>query len=325
MAITDVEAKRIVDELGDELGLSPEERLAVRLVAKHETKYSAAWKGEGVGSFNMGAGTTTSSVPGEYFTHGDSRFDPATGKVVSYTTKFAKHPNAKAGFQYLAGQLLFEQGNVRRPRRANVAAALQNRSILELATAMRMNRYYLGVKPLAESIGDYRNALERAYADVKADTGETLFDAPKAQAPTFYQAGASPASASGLPSSDSARSYLHALSRSLPALRRGNRGDLVEVMQFELGLEPDGIFGPVTERRLFEVQREAGLETEVSQEGKPLPLGCCGSKTWALLFADNLSGEDDAEPLERMGDLRPPEQQASLERDWNDDDGNPAA
>lgn len=291
MTITDSDAKAILDELSGELGLSPEESLAVRLVGKHETKYGQAWKGEGVDSNNWGADTTSSQDPGDSFGHGDSRYDPETGKVVQYQTRFAKYETPKDGARGLARVLLFQGSSLKKPRRENVAAALANRSILQLATAMRQNRYYLGVKPFAGAVEDYRQALERAYRDIAQDTGEKLFDHPLVQG--AQGAPGAQAGDSGLPPS-SVSAYLQRLSRSLPVLRLGNRGDLVGVLQFELGrgLTPDEHFGPRTERAVREFQEDHGIETEVSPEGKPLPAGVVGVKTWALLFAgDELGAE----------------------------------
>jgi len=323
--LSDPEAKRIVDEVGDEMGLAPIERLAVRLVAKHETQYGAGWDAKskppraelGAGSNNMGAITTTSSTPGTFFVHGDSRFDPETGKVVQYQTKFSKWATPKEGFRELARVLLFKDGK----RRPNVARALELGSILELATAMRMNRYFLGVKPLQEAIEAYRSALERRYFEIKAATGEDYFsNGPKAAPSSSREASGS---GQALPSSPSVPLFLRQLSASLPVVRRGSRGDLVGVLQFELGLRPDEVFGPLTEARLVEFQKERGIVSEIAPSGKPFALGVCGVRTWAAVFAVRPGTEDDDDdggPIARLEALRGPEAQAELERAWNDFD-----
>lgn len=82
-----------------------------------------------------------------------------------------------------------------------------------------------------------------------------------------------------------ARQSLGQLCSRLPVLRIGNRGDLVAVLQFELGVSPDEIFGPRTQAALLSFQEEQQIESEVSPEGKPLALGVCGVKTWERLFA----------------------------------------
>lgn len=312
--MSDLEAKRIVDEVGDEMGLSPIERLAVRLVAKHETQNGAGWDAKskppsperGAGSNNMGAITTTSTTPGTFFVHGDSRFDPETGKVVQYQTKFSKWATPKEGFRELARVLLFKNGQ----RRANVARALELGSILELATAMRMNSYFLGVKPLQEAIEAYRSALERRYFEIKAATGEDYFSAP-VNGPKAAPGSSREASGSGQvsQSSQSVPSFLRQLSVSLPVLRRGSRGDLVDVLQFQLGLRPNERFDLATEAKLKEWQKAHGLK----------PDGVCGALSWAELFDVEPGDEDDdGGPLERLEALRGPEAQAALELAWNE-------
>lgn len=327
--MNDREAKLIVDEVGDELGLSPIERLAVRLVAKHETQYGAGWDAKhvppraelGAGSNNMGAVTTFSTVPGTFFVHKDSRFDPETGKVVQYETKFTRHTTPQAGFRELARMLLFRDGQ----RRANVARALELGSLLELATAMRMNRYFLGVKPLQAAIEDYRSALERRYKEISAVTGETFFSNPKAAPGSREESGSGQASQS----SPSVPRFLQQLSGSLPVLRRGARGDLVGVMQFELGgLEPDEFFGPKTEARLIAFQKGAGIASEIAPSGKTYGLGVCGVRTWAALFAVPTEDEDNEEsgPVAMRAPWRSVDDQAALELAWREgaqDDDEP--
>lgn len=335
--LSDREAKAVVDSFANELGLSPGESLVVRMVAKHETQYGAGWDAKnnppreerGAGSFNWGANTTTSSAPGTFFVHGDSRFDEKTGKVIPYETKFAKYQSHAQGARGLALVLLFNQSDARRGRRGNMVDAIASRSIAQVATAMRMNRYFLGVKPFAEAVEDYRRGLEKRYREIQSATGEDWFDFPKA-AGSSPSAAAAAGPSSGSASSDSALSYLQALSRSLPAVRVGSIGNLIEVMQYELGeLEPDGRFGPKTQARLVAFQRDSGLESDVDSNGRPVPLGVCGVKTWSLLFADNVERPFSGEELERVAELRSPEQTAELEQyasGWREDDNdNPAA
>jgi peptidoglycan hydrolase-like protein with peptidoglycan-binding domain len=276
------DAKRIVDALG----FSPEESLAVRLVGFHETDYGSGWGDDparGAGSNNMGADTAL-RAGADTFEHEDSRYDPKTKQVVKYITHFQKYPTAEAGFRGLGNVLLFEGSDPKRPKRSNVRDALANRSILELATAMRANRYFIGTKPLGEAIADYARALENAYHAVRIETGETLFDVPLAQD--------SEESDQAWSSLASELSYLQRLSKSLPVLKRGNRGDLVGVLQFELGAEPDEIFGPKTDLAVAKFQEKIGLESDITADGKPLRLhgddgrrvGVVGVKTWAALL-----------------------------------------
>jgi GH24 family phage-related lysozyme (muramidase)/peptidoglycan hydrolase-like protein with peptidoglycan-binding domain len=61
-----------------------------------------------------------------------------------------------------------------------------------------------------------------------------------------------------------------------PTLRRGARGGAVERLQRLIGVDPDGIFGALTEAALREVQRQVCL----------VPDGICGPKSWAVLSGD---------------------------------------
>jgi peptidoglycan hydrolase-like protein with peptidoglycan-binding domain len=333
--MSDQQAKEIVEEVGESMGLAPIEQLAVRLVAKRETQYGAGWDAKnkppreafGAGSNNMGAVTTTSTLPGTFFVHGDSRFDPKTGKVVEYSAKFSRHATPQEGFAELARVLLFVPDGSR--RRDNVAQALERRSLLELAAAMRANRYFLGVKPMQEAIEEYAEGLATRYEQIKSSTGEDYFDAPKAGPGSPEESGSEPESQS----SQSARQYLQRLSASLPVLRHGARGDVVGVMQFEIGCEPDEFFGPKTEAALRLFQQAHGIETDIAPSGKPLPQGQCGVKTWAKIFdvptRDESDGEafDDAnrvgglESVERVADLRTAEQALELENLWGPGSG----
>jgi hypothetical protein len=58
-----------------------------------------------------------------------------------------------------------------------------------------------------------------------------------------------------------------------PTLRRGARGDLVKQIQSKLHIDPDGIFGAVTEAAVRQFQRDNGL----------VPDGIVGPRTWAIL------------------------------------------
>jgi peptidoglycan hydrolase-like protein with peptidoglycan-binding domain len=61
--------------------------------------------------------------------------------------------------------------------------------------------------------------------------------------------------------------------QSRPTLRRGSRGQLVEVLQAALGVETVGNFGPVTEAKVREFQRAHGLVGD----------GIVGPKTWSAI------------------------------------------
>jgi hypothetical protein len=58
-----------------------------------------------------------------------------------------------------------------------------------------------------------------------------------------------------------------------PTLRRGDRGEQVKVVQRKLGLTVDGLFGPGTEARVRQFQRDRAL----------VPDGIVGPDTWQLI------------------------------------------
>ena len=58
-------------------------------------------------------------------------------------------------------------------------------------------------------------------------------------------------------------------------LRRGDSGDWVKQLQLKLGVASDGVFGPYTETRVREFQRQHGL----------VPDGIVGPKTWLAMDA----------------------------------------
>lgn len=59
-------------------------------------------------------------------------------------------------------------------------------------------------------------------------------------------------------------------------VRRGSRGEAVKLLQRELQLAADGLFGAITEAALRVYQHDHGLLMD----------GVCGPKTWAVLFGD---------------------------------------
>ena len=62
-----------------------------------------------------------------------------------------------------------------------------------------------------------------------------------------------------------------------PTVRRGSRGEVVKILQAELRLARDGIFGPITEAMLRDYQHEHRLTID----------GVAGPKTWLALINDD--------------------------------------
>ncbi len=159
-----VKAKRATDSLG----LTPNESMFTRAVAWHETNDGLGWKeGEGAGSFNMGAITTTHPGPLD-FQHKDSRND--TGQVIEYTTWFKGYPSFAAGMKGLADFLL----------KPNVKAALAKGDFPGAVSAMYANKYFLGIHPRntpegnAANVADYTKAVMTAFNTFTTHTGEQI-------------------------------------------------------------------------------------------------------------------------------------------------------
>ncbi|MEH7614034.1 peptidoglycan-binding domain-containing protein [Gottfriedia acidiceleris] len=57
-------------------------------------------------------------------------------------------------------------------------------------------------------------------------------------------------------------------------LKSGSKGNSVKLVQKELGITEDGIFGPITDRAVRNFQKKNGLTVD----------GKVGPKTWAKLF-----------------------------------------
>ncbi|HEX4334670.1 MAG TPA: hypothetical protein VH062_02085 [Polyangiaceae bacterium] len=168
--LTHTQAKSIVDALP---GMTAAKSLFCRLVAWHETNYGAGWKeGEGAGSNNMGAITTTH--PDQYsFKHVDSKFDDAAGKVVPYTTWFAGDPTPALGFKRLVDTIC---------RSSEVTDALACNDFLQATTGMYDEHYFLGLHTHANpngdrlNIEDYYAALIKALGVIGHETGEVQPD-----------------------------------------------------------------------------------------------------------------------------------------------------
>lgn len=62
-----------------------------------------------------------------------------------------------------------------------------------------------------------------------------------------------------------------------PTIRRGCRGDVVKLLQAELRLARDGIFGPITEAMVKDYQHQHRLTMD----------GVVGRNTWLALFGDD--------------------------------------
>lgn len=122
-------------------------------VALHETTFGAGWKGDGVGSFNMGAIQADKNWAGETFGATDTH-PTATGGATSYDARFRKYATALDGWTDLVRELYLRRSSVRK------AAASGNP--LSVAKAMRATSYY-------EGSGKTEDERIRGYAQALAD------------------------------------------------------------------------------------------------------------------------------------------------------------
>lgn len=165
--LTHGQAKEIVDSL---VPITDNESKLIRYMAWHETNYGAGWKeGQGAGSHNMGAITT--SAPNELsFQHTDSKFDPKTHKIVTYTTYFAGYETDYDGLNALKNIVL----------KQDVRDCLANDDWLGAITNVYNHHYFLGLhshetaEGNAANVNDYFNALSNAAFKIAAVTGETV-------------------------------------------------------------------------------------------------------------------------------------------------------
>ena len=165
----------------------------------------------------------------------------ADGTSTRYQIDFRKYPTREAGWSDLV-QVVF----VNRNRRVVRSAAQQN-DWYGVSKALRQTGYY-------EGFG--RNQEERISNHFRALSG-AIARADKAEAPIVV--------VPSLP----------------PTVRRGDRGEVVKVLQRELQIVADGEFGPQTELELMGYQEEHMLTRD----------GVCGPKTWAAMFADDYRPE----------------------------------
>jgi len=165
--LTHIQAKQLVDSL---VPITDNESKLIRYMAWHETNYGAGWKpGQGAGSHNMGAITTT-RPDALSFEHTDSKFNPKTGKVEEYTTYFAGYETDYDGFSALKNLVL----------KPEVRAALSTDDWGAAVTDIYENHYFMGLhshvtpEGNAQNINDYFNALSNAAFTISKETGEQV-------------------------------------------------------------------------------------------------------------------------------------------------------
>jgi len=221
----------------------------IAAIAWLESNYGAGWKGEGEGSFNMGAITAGSSWTGPVFTATDSRPNN-DGSSTQYETKFRVYSSALEGFKDLV-RVAFVQAN-----RSTVRLAAFNCNIDEVSTQLYDTGYYQGFgKTREERIAGHQKAMRNAL--VVAGQA-TLF--PKVVAPS------SPSQSSLLPGVSSGGQY--------GALKVGAKGIHVEFWQYVVGVKIDGVFGAKTRTATMSWQRSHNIN----------PSGQVELQTWLAAF-----------------------------------------
>ncbi len=127
-------------------------------VSLHETTFGAGWKGDGVGSNNMGAVQATKAWTGETFGATDTH-PTSSGGTIAYDIGFRKYPSPFEGWADLVRVLYVQSPRTR--------AAANTGDAQAVAKAMRAAKFYEG-KGATESdrIGNYEQALVNALWEV---------------------------------------------------------------------------------------------------------------------------------------------------------------
>lgn len=210
-------------------------------VAQLETNYGDGWKGAGRNSNNMGAIQCGSQWTGLRFEYTDTHPN-ADGTSTPYRIGFRKYLTPDEGWRDLVKVVYINRG------RASVLAAAEAGNTFEVSRLLHATGYYEGFgRDVVERVNNHYRALARA---IKMADGELV------TSPAYVQG-------------------------ERPVLRRGARGPWVGVLQRELRLAADNIFGRVTESELVEYQLSRGLTGD----------GICGPASWAMLLGDEYQPE----------------------------------
>jgi hypothetical protein len=210
-------------------------------IACLETRYSDGWKGAGAGSNNMGAEQCGNIWKGDRFIYVDTHPN-VDGSSKAYRACFRKYTSPAAGWLALVDIVYVNR------KRNRVREAAQRSDWPRVSSGLYATGYYEGFgKNSAERISNHLRSLTKAIAA-----------ADNAVAPALPVVGVPDV-----------------------VLRRGARGEAVKLLQRELQLAADGLFGAITEAALRVYQSDHGL----------LGDGICGPKTWAALFADDFVPE----------------------------------
>lgn len=159
------------------------------------------------------------------------------GTSTTYRACFRKYASPADGWRALVDIVFVNRG------RGKVRAAAIREDWRGVSQGLYTSGYYEGFgKTSAERIANHLRALSNAIAAADGDTEKLRLDV-------------------------------------IPdvILRRGSRGEAVKLMQRELKLAADGLFGPITETTLKLYQQAHQLTMD----------GVCGPRTWAALLTDD--------------------------------------
>ena len=209
-------------------------------VAFLETGYGDGWKGAGKGSNNQGAIQCGAGWTGDRFSYTDTHPN-SDGTNTKYQVDFRKYATPILGWVDLVKVVYVNR------KRSSVRAAAIDHDWYQMSRCLHDTGYYEGYgRTVAERIQNHYRALSRAIA--KAD-GAAAPIIPVLSLPKTVRKG------NGC---------------------RGTPDEAVKLLQMELRLAADGIFGPATETALKLYQMAHGLVAD----------GICGPKTWEVLFHD---------------------------------------
>lgn len=136
-----------------------------------ETNYGEGWKGDGKGSFNIGAIHRGGNWQGETFLQTDTRPD-SSGNSVEYVAEFRKYASPVDGWADLATNAFVAND------RARVRAAAANDDWYGVSQGLYQTGYYEGFGATPEErIGHHYDALRAAIAKAdgtNADDGSSI-------------------------------------------------------------------------------------------------------------------------------------------------------
>jgi hypothetical protein len=241
--ITDTQAvqfsKGAIQKVLNETTPNRGEVVATFACALHESRFSYGWTGAGVGSFNEGA-IQCGGWKGKRFVYVDTHPNP-DGTSTKYTACFRAYDTEQDGWNDLA-RVMYTG------RRERVRIAAANENWLGVSETMRSTGYYEGFgKTLGDRVANHARAMAKGINRALKVYGDVPIIIP---AWTMTE-----------------------LDRVLVF---GCVGEDVKVLQAELQLARDGIFGKITREAVHQYQIVRGLKVDDK----------VGPKTWKELMHD---------------------------------------